>query len=77
MKTQLIGILLATAFSTTAFAGGNDASSFKFPTPSSSVGAGFESWAKDVLRYGGPGGGALAGEAIAWVNKSNQIGNRH
>ena len=50
MKTQLIGILLATAFSTTAFAG-NNLSSFKFPTPDSATGAGFESWAKDVLRY--------------------------
>ncbi|BBN59494.1 hypothetical protein [Hydrogenovibrio marinus] len=72
MKTQLIGILFAAAFSTTAFAGSN-LNSFKFPTPDSATGAGFESWAKDVLKFGGPGGGALAGEAIAWVHKSKQI----
>lgn len=73
MKKQLFIILMATAFSSTAFAENNQ-SPVDVQGSGSSMGAGFENWAGDVLKYGGPGGQVLASEAKAWVLKSKQIG---
>lgn len=74
MKTQLIGILLATVFSSTAFAADKQ-SPAEIKGSGSAMGAGFENWAKDVVKYGGPGGQNLAAEVQAWVQKSKQIGH--
>ncbi|MDG4812539.1 hypothetical protein P8629_05915 [Hydrogenovibrio sp. 3SP14C1] len=75
MKTQLIGILLAAIFSSTAFAA-DDQSPVEVKGSGSAIGAGFENWAKDVLKYGGPGGQVLASEVTAWIKESNKIGRQ-
>jgi len=74
MKKQLIVILMAAAFSSAAFADSKQ-DIVDVTGSGSAMGAGFESWAKDVLKYGGPGGQVLASEVNAWVTKSKQIGH--
>lgn len=76
MKTQLIVIFLAAAFSATAFAS-NHQSSVEVKGSSSAINEGFESWAKSLSKYDGPSGQGLAGEVQSWVAKSKQIGNKH
>lgn len=80
MKTQLIGVFLATAVSSTAFAAdtasSEKAGSVEFPPTQSAIAAGFESWGKDVLKYGGKGGQVLASEVVAWVNAEKKIDSK-
>lgn len=73
MKTQLIGILLATVFSSTVFAA-DDQSPVEVKGSGSAIGAGFENWAKDNLKYGGSGGQIIAAEVQAWIKESKKIG---
>lgn len=73
MKTQLIGILLAAIFSSTAFAA-DEQSPVEVKGSGSAIGKGFENWAQDNLKYGDSGGQIIAAEVQAWIKTSKKIG---
>ncbi len=67
----MIAILMGVAFSATAFA--SDQSPVDVKGSGASMEQGFKAWAKDDLKYGGPGGEVLAGEVDAWIQDYNKM----
>ncbi len=74
MKKQLIAILMGVVFSSSAFAFGQSPVNVK--GSGAAMEQGFKAWAKDVLKYGGPGGQVLASEVDAWSEDYNRIYNK-